>query len=128
MFVNGRNIATAVVLSIITCGLYPIYWIACMADDINALERNEMGTSGGMVVVLTILSCGLYLLYYMYMASKRVYYLFLENGMHVSDNSIVNLLLMIASYFIPGAYIVAFAILQNDLNTLIQTKGYGTYR
>ena len=68
------------------------------------------------------------MLYYIYMASKRVYYLYLDHGMRVSDNSIVNLLITMASYFIPGAYIVAFAILQNDLNTLIHTKGYGTYR
>lgn len=127
MYMYKRNIVVCILLSILTCGLYGLYWLACIANDINALEEEYTNYSGGMVVVLTILTCGLYLLYYVYMASRRIFYLFEDCGYRVSDNSIVNLLLSIASYFVPGAIYIAFAIMQSDINKIIDIRANTTY-
>lgn len=117
MFINKRSIATSIILSIITCGLYGLYWIACMANDINALEDNHEGTTGGTVVLLTIVTCGIYGIYFIFQASKRVFFLFEDYGVRTSDNSIINLILTIV-----GVGLVAYAILQNDINHLIDAK------
>ena len=45
--VKKRNIALAVVLSIITCGLYGIYWFICLNNDANALTPDDSYTTGG---------------------------------------------------------------------------------
>lgn len=121
MFINKKSIATSIVLTIITCGFYGLYWLACMANDINALEDNHEGTTGGTVVLLSVVTCGIYSIYFIFQASKRVYFLFEDYGVRTSDNSVVNLILMIANYFV-GTSLVAFAILQNDINHLIDAK------
>ena len=122
MFVNKRSIAASIVLTLITCGIYGLYWIACMANDLNALEDNHEGTTGGMVVVLSIVTCGIYTVYFIYQASKRVYFLFEDYGVRTSDNSTVNLILMIGGYIVGGVSLVAYGILQNDMNHLIDAK------
>lgn len=63
--IKERNIAVAIVLSIITCGLYSIYWMIKINDE--ALELSgENGTSGGMVFLLTLITCGIYGYYWAY--------------------------------------------------------------
>ena len=126
MYMYKRNVVVCILLTIVTCGLYGIYWLACMANDVNALEDNYTAYSGATVAVLSFLTCGLYLLYYVYMASRRIFFLFEDCGYRVSDNSIINMLLCIASYFIPGAVLVAFAIMQSDLNKLIDIRANET--
>ena len=37
MIVKKRSIPLAIIFSIITCGIYAIYWMICLNDDINAL-------------------------------------------------------------------------------------------
>lgn len=117
MFINKRSIAASIVFSIITCGLYMFYWIACIANDLNALEDNHQGTTGGMVVILTIITCGIYGLYFVWQSSKRVYFLFEDYGVRASDNAVINLILAIF-----GFNIVSYAIIQNDMNHLIDAK------
>ena len=34
--VQERNIAVCIILSLVTCGLYSLYWFVCMTDDTNA--------------------------------------------------------------------------------------------
>lgn len=119
---KNRNIVTSILLTLVTCGLYGIYWLACLADDLNAMEENREMPSGGMVVLLSLITCGLYQLYFMYMAGKRMYALYAQKNMYTSDNAIVYLLLVLGTCVMPGAYIVAYAILQNDINRYLDMQ------
>ncbi len=56
--VRKKDIVVCIILTIITCGLYNLYWLICLAEDINTLS-NEADTSGGMVLLLTIITCGI---------------------------------------------------------------------
>lgn len=63
--VKERSLVTAILLSIITCGLYTIYWQVKVNDE--ALElANEKGPSGVMVILLSIITCGLYGYFWVY--------------------------------------------------------------
>ena len=53
--VQQRNIALCIVLTIVTCCLYGLYWMVCLNDETNRLANTE-GTSGGMVIVLSIIT------------------------------------------------------------------------
>ena len=33
--IQERNIVTCIILSIITCGIYGIYWEICLVNDLN---------------------------------------------------------------------------------------------
>ena len=43
-----RNIVVCILLSLVTCGIYGIYWMIVLNDETNALSGRQ-GTSGGLV-------------------------------------------------------------------------------
>ena len=61
--IQERNIVTCIILSIITCGIYGIYWEICLVNDLNVAADTPNDTSGGMVFLLSIITCGIYMLY-----------------------------------------------------------------
>lgn len=69
---QSRSIAVAVILTIITCGIYGIYWMIQLNDEINFLSGEPQATSGGMVLLFTLLTCGVYGLYWNYKMGERV--------------------------------------------------------
>ena len=70
--IQERNIVTCIILSIITCGIYGIYWEICLVNDLNVAADTPNDTSGGMVFLLSIITCGIYMLYWMYKAGEKV--------------------------------------------------------
>lgn len=105
-----RDIATQIILTVITCGIYGLYWIAEINDDVNTL-REDYTTSGVTVVLLSILTCGLYLIYWNYDIGRKIYNLGQENGKDINDNSIIYMILSI----IKGD-LINLILIQSDLN------------
>ncbi len=56
--VKERNIAVCIILSLVTCGIYMIYWFICLTDEANNAS-NSTGTSGGMAFLLSLVTCGI---------------------------------------------------------------------
>lgn len=115
--IQKRDIAMAIVLSIITCGIYGIYWFVTITDDVKTAAHDNDFQSGGTAVLLTIITCGIYGIYWAYKMGELVKKAQEENDMPVKDNAILYLILEIF-----GLGIVNFALIQNELNT-IATKG-----
>lgn len=61
---KNRNIAVAIILSFITCGLYAIYWFICLTNDSNQMSDTDKTASGGVAFILSIITCGIYGLYW----------------------------------------------------------------
>ena len=59
--IQNRNIALCIFLSLITCGIYGLYWIYCVVTDLNTASGEFDDTSGGMVILLNIVTCGIYM-------------------------------------------------------------------
>ena len=57
--IEKRNLVVAIILTIITCGIYNIYWTVKLNNELLQMSGKE-GPSGGMVVLLTIITCGIY--------------------------------------------------------------------
>ena len=112
--VKEKSIGLCVVLSLVTCGIYGIYWLYTIAHDLNDLcesQNQEKGAEPGLVVVLSIVTCGIYLLYYLWKAGKMVSSLTRSNGHHPSDDSIVLMVLSILQLSL-----VSYCILQSHIN------------
>lgn len=112
--VKEKSIGLCVVLSLVTCGIYSIYWLYTIAHDLNDLcesQNQEKGAEPGLVVVLSIVTCGIYLLYYLWKAGKMISSLTRSNGHHPSDDSIVLMVLSILQLSL-----VSFCILQSHIN------------
>lgn len=112
--VKEKSIGLCVVLSLVTCGIYSIYWLYTIASDLNSLcesQNQEKGAEPGLVVILSIVTCGIYLLYYLWKAGKMVSSLTRSNGHHPSDDSIVLMVLSILQLSL-----VSYCILQSHIN------------
>lgn len=69
--ITPRSIPVCVILSIVTCGIYGIYWMIKLNDEINTLAHESGATSGGIVFLLSIVTCGIYGLYWQYKMGER---------------------------------------------------------
>lgn len=108
--VANRNIALAIVFSIITCGIYGLYWFVVMTDESNKVSGDN-GTSGGLALLFTILTCGIYGIYWYYKMGQKMYQAGKMHNKEISDNSILYLILGLF-----GFGIISYALIQNDLN------------
>ena len=109
MEIKSRNIATSVILSIITCGIYGIYWVICMARE--AVSVKDPADSGVLEIVLMLFLpfLGFYLAEQKFAAGCA------ERGLPHKDNSVLYLILGLV-----GLGIVNYCMMQSDLNKLAQ--------
>ena len=112
-----RSIGMSILLTIITCGIYGLYWLVCLNDDV-AEYTGEYGTSGGMVLLFSILTCGIYLLYWSYKTGEKLDRVRFNKGVPTGSLSILYLILAII-----GLSIVNYALIQSELNQNL--AGYG---
>ena len=112
-----KNLVMNIVLSVVTCGLYGLYWFITLTDDAKDFSKDENMQSGGLAVVLTIVTCGIYGLYWAYKMGKMIEQGQKNYGLTAKDNSILYLVLELI-----GLGIVAYCLMQNDLNEI--TKAY----
>lgn len=67
-----RNIAVAIVLTIVTCGIYGIYWFIVLTDDTRLASGDQQAPSGGIAFLLTLITCGIYGIYWAYKMGKTL--------------------------------------------------------
>ena len=63
--IKEREIALAVIFSVLTCGIYCLYWMVKVNDEALSLSK-ERGQSGVVVILLNIITCGLFGIYWSY--------------------------------------------------------------
>ncbi|SHJ31578.1 DUF4234 domain-containing protein [Parasporobacterium paucivorans] len=109
--VMKRSIALCIIFTIITCGIYGMYWQVILTDDTNTLA-DEPGTSGIMALIFTIITCGIYGLYWAYKRGELIDRAKLDRGIPASNGGVLYLIV-----FILGG-IIAYALIQNEINNL----------
>ena len=110
MGIRYRSIAMCIVLSLVTCGFYSIYWMYCIANDANAVA-GESDTPGGTVILLTLVTCGLYGLYWSFRLGEK---LDKARAFNNAPTGSLHILYLLLSIF--GFSIVTFALAQNEIN------------
>lgn len=108
-----RNIALCVVFTIITCGLYGLYWRVVLVDDVN-FASNERDTSGIGVLLLSIITCNIYWLYTVYRMGRKLYSAWERRGRSADNN--MSLVYLILSIF--ALDIVTMCLIQSEINNL----------
>ena len=106
-----RSVGLCILFSIITCGIYGIYWMIKMNDEVNTLSGEENATSGGMVFLFSIITCGIYGLYWLYKMGERIDRM---NNAASGDSRILYLLLGIF-----GLGIVSYCLIQSEINKAV---------
>lgn len=105
-----RDIVISVILSILTCGIYGLYWLIVLTDEVNAVS-DDYTTSGAMSVLFILLTCGLYSFYWAYRMGKNLYKAGCNYNIDIPDNSVIYLL-----FTILGGGIINYCLIQSELN------------
>lgn len=109
--IQQRSIALSIVLSILTCGIYSLFWMAFMINDICDLKGEPR--KGGLGVLLSVLTCGLYGLYLYYKMGEDLDEIKTSRGIMSSNSGLLYLILaLIALPF------VSTILIQDSLNKL----------
>ena len=66
-----RNIALCIVFSIITFGIYEIYWFIVATNEINRMTRHPNQTSGGIAFLLSLITFGIYGYYWAWKLGEK---------------------------------------------------------
>mgnify|MGYP000062589534 CR=1 FL=1 len=124
-----RSVGIAILLTIITCGIYGIYWLIMLNDETNYVSGHQQdGTSGGVVFLLTLVTCNIYGYYWAYKQGERIDNAKNERGIPSSNSNVLYLILAIF-----GLYIVVYILTQDSLNKIadydmnMNGGGFGGY-
>lgn len=127
MPINKRNLAVSIILSIVTCGIYSLYWFVVLTDDTRNVSNDAEGSSGGVALLLTIVTCGIYGFYWAYKQGERIDNAKAMRGMATGGSS--NILFLVLQIF--GMGIVNYILIQDALNKIADNDmfmnggGYG---
>ena len=71
---TNHSIVTFILLSIITLGIYGLYYIYILADDVNTMCADDGKKTAGlfMYILLSIVTCGIYSIVWWYGVCERV--------------------------------------------------------
>lgn len=109
--IKKRSIVTAIILSLVTCGIYSIYWFVALTNEMNKASGRENDTNGGIAFLLSLVTCGIYSYFWAYqMGEKR--------DIVANENGSSNILYLVLSLF--GLGIVVYGLLQDTLNKAVE--------
>ena len=103
-----KSIPLCIVLTLVTFGIYGLYWFVVMTDEMNRAAGEPEATSGGMALLFSIITCGIYSIYWAYKMGEKVDRVKGQPG----GNSPI--LFLILSIF--GLGIVNYCLIQDTLN------------
>ena len=111
--IKTRSIVTAVILSLVTCGIYSIYWFVSLTNEMNKASGRDGDTNGGTAFLLSLVTCGIYSFFWAYkMGEKR--------DIVANEKGSSNILYLVLTLF--GLGIVVYGLLQDTLNKAIEDK------
>ena len=110
-----RNIALCVIFSIVTLGIYGLYWFVQITNDVNKLAEPENKTSGGMALLLTIITCNIYGLFWAYKMGGLLDKAQMDRGNPAQNRAILYLILELV--IAP----VSWILMQNTINSMIES-------
>ena len=112
-----RSIGLGIIFSLLTCGIYSLYWEYKQMATLNAwLGRTEYRF--GLWLLLCILTCGIFALYYEYKMAVGINEVQANNGLNVS-NSLAVICVLLAIF---GIGIASLAIQQWEINKFYNAR------
>lgn len=105
-----RSIGMCILLSIVTCGIYGIYWMYLLVKNTRSIQKNTDSCKGEMLCLIFV---PFYSLYWWYTRGEKVRQGFAEHDYNATGGGVVYLVL---AFF--GLSIVSMAIMQSNFNSL----------
>ena len=112
-----KNIVTCIILSIVTCGFYSLYWLYCLVSDINAISDDPNAMSPVLVIILSFVTCGIYFLYWVYKAGSLLDQKMIETGRTAESRPVLYVVLALFCLTI-----VTYVLMQDTINQLAESN------
>lgn len=106
-----RSIPMCIVLSLVTCGIYSIYWFYRNLQDLYML--NGLPNKAGQDILLSIVTCGIYGAYMRYQMGGYIGNARQRVGLPGKNDGVIYLVVSLI-----GGAIIIDAIIQNELNII----------
>lgn len=119
--VANRHPAVVVLLSLVTCGLYGVYWLYRTTAEL----RNATGDDRlrpGVDLLIGLLTLGLWYIFVQYRNARVIHRARSAFEPGVSDHSVLVLVLNVLALFVGVTGLVAIYVLQGDLNELAREE------
>ncbi len=112
---STKNIALSLFFTIISFGIYGLYWLYCIADSFEKEHLSEnLGISPGMFILVSIATCGIFNIYAFYKWGHLTAELMEKHGKKHDENRVI--IYLIFSLF--GLSIINLCIIQDDFNKI----------
>jgi hypothetical protein len=106
-----RSIVVDIILTIVTCGIWSLYWQFKQMETLNAwLQRHDF--SFALWLLLSLVTCGIFAIYYEYKMAQGINEIQESNSFRVSRE--LPLICVLLSVF--GLGIASLAIQQSEIN------------
>ena len=109
--IQKRNIALCIIFTIITLGIYGIYWFVKLHNEAKIVAGESEGTSAGVAFLLTLITCGIYGFYWNYKQGEKLDQACANRGLPTSSRAVVYLVLSIFALSI-----ISYALMQDTIN------------
>lgn len=110
-----RSLVAGILLSLITCGIYGLYWQYKQMTTLNAwMDRNEY--SFWLWFLLSIITCGIFGIYYEYKMANGINEVQADNDL-VFDSNLPIICVLLAIF---GIGVASLAIQQHQINRLYE--------
>ncbi len=119
--IEERSIATNVILSIITCGIYGIFWFITLTND-TKIVSGDADFSGGKYFLLNLITCGVFGIYWGYKLGQNINKAKSVRNMPTEDLPILYLVLMALNYVCGVTGIITYCLAQNELNEIAKLQ------
>ena len=119
--VKKYSLAAVILLSIITFGIYGLYWIYRLARDVNLICAGDGKKTSGLLVyfLLSLITLGIYGIVWIYMLGDRIQ----DNGpkynLTIKESGGTLLLWFILGSFIIVGPFIGLHIIVKNMNALI---------
>jgi len=109
--ITERSIVLCIIFDIITCGIYGLYWMYKLNEEMKQLTDDDYATGGGLVILFSLLTCGIYTIYWCYKMGEKVDEINRRHQRGGDNNKILFLILCLV-----GFGIVDLALMQDAIN------------
>lgn len=112
-----RSLAAYILLSLVTCGIYGLYFFYRLAKDVNTMCEGDGETTPGLAafILLTYVTCGFYAFYWYYKIGNRLSANASRYGLAFQENGTTVLMWCIVGYITCGIgnYVAMYFIIKN---------------
>lgn len=112
-----RSLVTYILLSIVTCGIYGLYFTYALARDMNEMCEGDGENTPGLLpfILLSLVTCSIYQFYWYYKLGNRIQTNCAKREINVTENGTTILLWMLIGSIICGigAFVAMYYVIKN---------------